>query len=221
MHEIRFPGESPEYRRARDTLLEAEVALRHQTEEVARLRRALPVGGALKEDYVFQTMDERPVRLSQLFRDGQDTLVLYSYMYGPQMAKACPMCTSIIDSLDGSAQHVTQRVSLAVVAKSPPARIREMAEARGWRNVQLLSSANNSYNVDYHAENAKGGQLPVLNVFQRANGEIRHAYATELLWAPTEPGMDGRHVDSIWPLWNVFDFTPAGRGTDWRPKLSY
>ena len=30
-----------------------------------------------------------------------------------------------------------------------------------------------------------------------------------------------RHGDTIDPLWNLFDFTPEGRGTDWYPDLSY
>ena len=46
-------------------------------------------------------------------------------------------------------------------------------------------------------------------------------YNTELLYAPTEPGQNPRHVDSLWPLWNMFDLTPEGRGTDWYPKHSY
>jgi predicted dithiol-disulfide oxidoreductase (DUF899 family) len=44
---------------------------------------------------------------------------------------------------------------------------------------------------------------------------------TELLFLPKEPDMDGRHVDTIWPLWNMLDFTPDGRGTTWNPTLSY
>jgi hypothetical protein len=118
-------------------------------------------------------------------------------------------------------QHIEQRVNLVVVAKSPPSRIREVAAGRGWRHLRLLSSANNTYNTDYHAENEKGGQNPILNVFVRRADGIYHTYATELLFGPKEEGMDGRHVDSIWPLWNAFDFTPDGRGTDWNPKLSY
>ena len=33
--------------------------------------------------------------------------------------------------------------------------------------------------------------------------------------------MDARHVDMLWPVWNLFDLTPEGRGTDWYPKLRY
>jgi predicted dithiol-disulfide oxidoreductase (DUF899 family) len=219
--DIRFPGETAEYRAARDQLLGAEIDLRRRTEAVAAQRRALPLGGKVPEDYVFETMRDEPVRMSELFRAGKDTLVIYSYMYSPAMKTPCPSCTSIIDSLDGAAQHVEQRVNLAVVAKSPPSRIRDVARERGWDHVQLLSSGNNSYNVDYHAESETGGQMPVLNVFVRRDDGIHHTYATELIWAPREEGQDPRHADSIWPLWNVFDYTPDGRGTTGIPKLHY
>jgi predicted dithiol-disulfide oxidoreductase (DUF899 family) len=224
---IRFPGETPEYRTARDSLFEAERDLRRRIEQVAVLRRALPVGGAVSQDYVFQAAStddpdrSQPVRLSQLFATGQDNLILYSFMYGPAMKQACTSCTSILDALDGEAPHVSDRVSLAVIAKSPLTRIRAFARERGWRNLRLVSSSGNTYNTDYHAENAEGVQLPALNVFVRRNGRIHHFYNTELLYAPTEPGQNGRHVDLIWPLWNLFDLTPEGRGTDWFPRLTY
>jgi len=97
----------------------------------------------------------------------------------------------------------------------------EFANGRGWRNLRLLSSADNTYNHDYHAESPEGDQLPALNVFGRRAGAIHHFYNTELLYAPSAPGQDGRHVDMIWPLWNLFDFTPEGRGEKWYPRLSY
>ena len=100
-------------------------------------------------------------------------------------------------------------------------RIRSFARERGWRSLRLLSSANNSYNLDYQGENKKDSELPALNVFARRGGKIHHCYCTELLFAPFDQGQDGRHVDLIWPLWNLFDFAPEGRGKDWHPKLSY
>jgi predicted dithiol-disulfide oxidoreductase (DUF899 family) len=223
-HSVRFPGESESYRAARNELLDAEMQLRSNIEAVAKMRRNLPLGGELAEDYVFDEADEgseRQVRLAELFAEGKDTLIIYSFMYGPQMAQPCVACTSILDALDGEAPHVMQRTNLAVVAKSPIARIMEFANGRGWRNLRLLSSAGNTYNHDYHAESAKGDQLPALNVFVRRAGAIHHFYNTELLYAQPEPGQDGRHVDLIWPLWNLFDFTPEGRGEKWYPRLSY
>jgi len=226
---MRFPGESAAYRRARDELLKAEIKLRRDIENVAALRRRLPLGGAVLEDYVFEegpadladTATPRTVRLSELFTHEAASLVIYSYMYGPAMANPCPNCTSILDGLNAIAPHATQRINLAVVAKSPIERLRTFARTRGWRKLRLLSSANNSYNRDYYGENDEGGQRPNLNVFVKRNGRVHHVFATELMFAPAGPGMDQRHVDAIWPLWNLFDFTPEGRGANWYPKLSY
>ncbi len=226
---VRFPGETTAYRGARDRLLAAERDLRSHVEQVAAMRRELPLGGVVAEDYVFEegtpdladTTTVRPVKLSDLFRNDLNTLVLYSFMYGPNMKQPCVSCTSILDSLNGASPHVSQRVNLAVVAKSPIGRIREVARGRGWNNLRLLSSARNTYNTDYHGETADGSQMPSLNVFVRRGVAIHHFYHSELLFTPAEPGQDGRHVDAIWPIWNVFDFTPDGRGTDWYPRLSY
>jgi predicted dithiol-disulfide oxidoreductase (DUF899 family) len=223
---VRFPGESATYRRARDKLLQAEVALRRQTEAVAAQRRRLPLGGAVPVDYVFEQATAgfgpgEEVTLSQLFTRPEASLAVYSFMYGPTMADPCPMCTSFLDSLDGEAPHIMQRINLAVVARSPIGRIIDFAQLRGWQNLPLLSSLENSYNRDYHGESESGAQLPCLNVFVKRNSRIHHVWASELLFGKTEPGMGHRHLDMIWPLWNLLDFTPEGRGTSWHPKLSY
>ena len=239
---IRFPGESSDYRAARNELLDAEIELRRALERVAAQRRALPVGGVVPEDYVFEDAVDlgRSVRFSELFAPGRDTLVVYSFMFprysgdtrpGPtegETAKLplaetpCASCTSILDSLDGAARHLPQMVNLAVVAKTTPERIHAFAQERGWRNLRLLSSAHNTYNRDYNAEWSGGEQAPILNVFVRDGDQFRHAWASELLFAAPEEGMERRHVDLIWPIWNVLDTTPEGRGTERNfPALSY
>lgn len=141
-------------------------------------------------------------------------------MYGPKMKQACPSCTSILDSLDGAAHHLAQVTNLVVIAKSPLARIREHARKRGWRHLELLSSEKNSYNRDYGAETPDGSQMPMLNVF-RKDGTVRHFWGSALLYARSERGQEPRHADLLWPLWNVLDLTPQGRGADWHPKLKY
>lgn len=214
-----FPDEPAGYRAARKQLLDAEIDLRRRVEAVAEMRRALPLGGRVPEDYVFDSAGGK-VALSQLFERG-DTLVAYSFMYGPKMDHACPMCTSMLDALDAQAQHVTQRTNLVVIAKSPIARIEEHARSRGWSRLRLLSSHDNSFQRDYRAETADGDQLPLLHVFVRRAGAIHHAYSTEMLFTPADPGQNSRHIDMIWPLWNLLDFTPEGRGTGWIPKLAY
>ena len=222
----RFPNETKGYRKARDQLLKAEVALRREVEAVAKLRRKLPLGGELPEDFVFEEQADvigiRKVKLSQLFAPGKDTLILYNYMYSLGMQNPCPMCTSIIDSLDGAAPHVSQRASIAIVAKSPLPRIMTFARNRGWRNLRFLSSADNSYNRLYHGEDAEGHQMPMMNVFVKQGDQVRHSWSSELIFTKADAkGQNQRHVDMIWPLWNLLDLTPEGRGTNWYPKIAY
>lgn len=238
-----FPGESTDYRVARDRLLDLELELRRATETVAAARRRLPAGGIVPQDYVFRGVgaDGLPmdVWLSQLFRPGKDSLVVYSMMFPrdpgdtrpaadvgetahlPLAESPCPSCTAIVDQLDGAAGHVTQRVNLVVVAKAPLNRLLAFGNERGWRRLRLLSSAGNTYNRDYLAETAEGSQMPILNVFHRDGDTIRHFWGSELLYAPTDPGQDPRHVGTLEPLWNLLDLTPEGRGPDWDEQLSY
>jgi predicted dithiol-disulfide oxidoreductase (DUF899 family) len=238
-----FPGESAEYRAARDRLLEQEIELRRAMEAVAVARRRLPPGGVVPEDYVFRGRgpdgDPTDVRLSELFAPGKDSLMIYSMMFprdsgderpGPRSGHTallplaegpCPSCTALLDQLDGAAEHVSQRVNLVAVGKAPLSHILTFAEERGWRRLRLLSSAGTTYNRDYRGQTAEGQQRPMLNVFHRDGETIRHFWGSELLYAPTEPGQDPRHVGTIEPLWNLYDLTPAGRGTDWDEQLSY
>jgi len=240
---IMFPGESAAYRAARDRLLEKEIALRRATEAVAAARRSLPPGGIVPEDYVFQGRgaDGAPtdVRLSELFAPGKGSLVIYSFMFprdtgdlrpGPASGETarlklnegpCPSCVALLDQLDGAAEHVRPLVNFAVVARSPLPRILTFAEERGWRHLQLFSSAGNTYNRDYLAETVDGAQRPMLNVFHRDSDTIRHFWGSELFYAPTEPGQDPRHVGTLEPAWNLLDLTPEGRPIEWDEQLSY
>jgi len=239
---VAFPGESAEYRAARDLLLAQEIELRRATEAVAAGRRTLPPGGVV-EDYVFQGTHADgslgDVRLSELVAPGKDSLVIYSFMFprdpgdgrpGPATGRTallplaegpCPSCVAFLDQLEGAAEHAAQHINLAVVAKAPLPRILGFAEERGWRRLRFLSSAGSSYNRDYLAETAEGDQRPMLNVFHRDGETIRHFWGSELFYAPSEPGQDPRHVGTLEPVWNLFDLTPEGRPADWDEQLRY
>ena len=228
-HDKQFPGESDAYRSKRDNLLKAEIELRKQIEEVAKQRRELPLGGEIGDNYVFEegaaNLNDREtvkqVSLSDLFEEGKPSLFIYSFMYAPDNDTPCTSCNSILDGLNGQAPHIQDRINLAVVSKAPIQKLRDWARKRGWNNLRLLSSYKNSYNSDYFAESPEGAQWPAANVFRKTEDGIFHFYNTELLYAPTEEGQNARHVDLIWPLWNVFDMTPEGRGTDWYPRFDY
>ena len=240
---ITFPGESAEYRSARERLLAREIELRRAMEAVAAARRQLPPGGAVPEDYVFQGLradgTAGDVKLSELFAPGKDSLAIYSFMFprdasdrrpGPAEGQTalldlekgpCPSCTALLDQLEGAAEHVTQRINFAVVAKAPLPQLLAFAAERGWRRLRLLSTAASSYSRDYHGESAEGSPRPMLNVFHRDSAGVRHFWASELLYGPSDAGQDPRHLGTIEPLWNLFDLTPEGRAVGWEEQLGY
>jgi predicted dithiol-disulfide oxidoreductase (DUF899 family) len=216
---VRYPNESPEYRRARTALLAEEIELRRHLERVAEQRRALPPGGELIKDYRFVS-ENGPVTFADLFGDKQ-TLVLYSYMFGPQRQRPCPMCTSFLSALDGEALDIQQRVALAVVARSPIERLVTFKKERGWHGLKLYSDTTAEFSRDYHAISRDGGDDANLNVFMRRDGKIRHFWSGEMGFDSADPGQDPRGAPDLMPIWNILDMTPDGRGKDWYPKLEY
>jgi len=240
---IAYPGESDEYRLARNRLLEQQLALRRMMEAVAETRRALPPGGLVPEDYLFDaaTPDGRATKahLSELFAPGKDTLILYSFMFPrhpederpkaahgetaklPREESPCPSCTALLDQLDGAAPHLAPLVNFAAVANASIDRVITFGQERGWRHLRLLSSKGNAYKRDYLSIGDDGSQQPMMNVFRRDGDEIRHFWGSELLFAASDPDQDPRHLGTIEPLWTMLDLTPEGRTREWDEQLEY
>lgn len=219
--------QSPEYRKLRDELLEAERALKDQRERVAELRRRLPSGTKLETDYVFREgpadlarnaeSDFFDTRLSELFPDGSSQLVVQHMMFAPESERGCPMCSMWVDGFEGIAHHVADRIAFAVVARAPIAKLRDWARRRQWSRLRLLSSHENDFNRDFGVELAPDRQLPGLSVFTRdTDGGIRHFYTSE---GSLEEGHH-RAMDLLNPLWNLLDLLPDGRGS-WMPRHFY
>jgi predicted dithiol-disulfide oxidoreductase (DUF899 family) len=218
---MRFPNESEAYRRARQALLAEEIELRRHIERVAEQRRALPPGGEVTGAYRFQG-ERGPIDFAGLFGDKQ-TLVIYSWMFGPQRTRPCPMCTSLLSAWDGEARDMEQRVALAVVARSPIERMVAFKHERGWRHLRLYSDVDGAFSRDYFgmATDGSDGDQAGFNVFTRRDGVIRHFWSGEMGFESADPGQDPRGAPDLMPLWTVLDCTPEGRGTDWYPKLDY
>jgi predicted dithiol-disulfide oxidoreductase (DUF899 family) len=212
-----FPNETEEYRKARTALLAEEIELRRHIERVAEQRRRLPPGGAVTKDYRF-VGENGQVSFADLFGD-KETLVAYSYMFGPQRERPCPMCTNLLGAWEGNAADIGQRVSLVVIARSPIERLVAFKNERGWRNLRLYSDPSGDYTRDYVS--AEDADVPALNVFTRRDGPIRHFWSGEMGFETTDPGQDPRGAPDPAPLWMVLDCTPEGRGRDWYPKLDY
>jgi predicted dithiol-disulfide oxidoreductase (DUF899 family) len=241
--DIIFPNESDAYRAARDRLLTKEIERRRATEAEAAARRELPPGGLLKEDYEFEEIGPdgaaEKIKFSRLFASGKDSLIIYNFMFprdpGDDRAPStspstrrlrlleqpCPSCVALLDQLDGAARHVTQRANFVVVAKTSASTLSAFGRERGWKYLRLLSCGGTDFKHDYLGEELDGAQRPMLNVFHRNGGEIRHFWSSEMLYAPADPGQDPRHVGMLEPLWNLFDLTREGRPSDWNEQLSY
>jgi predicted dithiol-disulfide oxidoreductase (DUF899 family) len=216
---MRLPNASDAYRRARNALLAAEIKLRRHIEKVAEQRQATPPGGEVTGNYHFQG-EHGPVDFAGLFGD-KPTLVVYSFMFGPQRERPCPMCTSLLSAWDGEARDIGQRVALAVVARSPIERLIAFRNQRGWRELRLYANVDGTYSRDYFAIDSGGGDDAALNVFTRRDGSIRHFWSGEMGFETADPGQDPRGAPDLMPLWTILDMTPAGRGTDWYPTLDY
>src|SRR5690349_20901909 len=220
-------GESNEYRKLRNELLEAEIALKDQRERVAALRRQLPMGAPVATDYVFREgpadiRDESPaslsnVRLSELFAPGKDRLIVDHLMWAAADPLPCPMCNMWADGYNAVAPHVGDKVNFVLAVNVEIAKLRQWARGRGWDKIRLLSSHDNSFNMDFLVEEDNGTQRPGVSVFSRApDGKIYHFYTTEAALAP------GHHrgIDLFSPVWNLFDLLPEGREM-WGPKHFY
>ena len=224
--QTRLTNESAEYLARREELRLAEIELMRQRERVAEIRRRLPEG-AIVQDYVFEegpaNLDARDspiktVRLSELFRGQDRSVVVYHLMYGKKQTKPCPMCTQLIDGINGVGDHLAQKVDLVIAAAADPVALREHARNRGWRNLRLLSCGKNTFKYDLRSEDEEGNQDSTVSVFTRdRDGTLRHSYSAHP-WMSAD--IHERGLDLLCPLWNVLDLTRQGRG-DWYAKLAY
>ncbi|MDX1516019.1 MAG: DUF899 family protein [Woeseiaceae bacterium] len=223
MSSFTFPNETDEYRKQRNRLLDDEVALRDHIEAVAAQRRQLPLGGKLKEDYSFERLDDdgkvETVAFDELF-GAHDSLILYTMMFGREWDAPCPSCTSIVDSINVNSRGVSESAAIAAVTDATPDQVRTWAARRGWY-MPVLSGTNSRYILDYAGfDTDDPGVVSAMNVFRRTPDGIFHFWAAELVSRPMANGHP-RHVDMIWPMWNLLDMTPGGRGDTLVPKQDF
>ncbi len=231
-----WEGQTPEYRKLRDELLEAETARKDQRERVAALRRTLPFGPVIAEDYLFHegpaeltkdaddSNDEiREVRMSELFAPGKDSLIVIHTMFPEDDERPCPMCNMWADGYNATAPHVADNVNFVLVAKKEIRELRRWARGRSWNRIRLLSSHGSRFNLDFGAEGKDGRQFPGVSVFRRESDRIHHFSSTEAGFTPNaiDPNVkEYRGIDLFSPVWHLFDLLPEGR-EEWLPSYSY
>ncbi len=221
----RFANESTAYARARQDLLAEEIEVRRHLGRLAAQLRALPPGPVIEQDYRFTDANGAEVGLRDMF-GSHDTLVIYHWMYGPERARPCPMCTATLGSLNGNGADIAQRVALAITGRSTVERQLAFAQERGWRNLRFFQSQGDDWALKIGGlDPEQGWEYPALLVLrrtkQREDDDIRLHWMAETNKDMADPGEDPRGAVELQALWNLLDLTPGGRGSEWYPKLSY
>jgi predicted dithiol-disulfide oxidoreductase (DUF899 family) len=215
-----FPGESDDYAKAREALLAEEIEVRRHITRVAEQRQALPPGPVVAKDYRFVDGNGEDVGLADLFGD-HNTLVTYFWMYGPQRARPCPMCTNFLGGANGNARDIEQRAAFKILGRSSVERQRAFALERGWRDLTFVQTVGDDYANDLGLLDDEGNESPAFVVFQKDGDDVRVFYSAEMPMEAADPGQDPRTGPDLAPLWNILDLTPEGRGRDWYPQVEY
>jgi predicted dithiol-disulfide oxidoreductase (DUF899 family) len=217
----RFADESPQYAKAREALLAEEIEVRRHLGRLAAQNRALPQGPVIAQDFRFIDTNGAEVGLTEMF-GAHKTLVIYHWMYGPDRARPCPMCTNLLGPLDGNAADIAQRTALAVVGRSTVERQIAFAIERGWRDLTFYQTVGDAFSLAIGGlDPDKGWEMPALMVLVRDGNAVRLHWMGEMTGEMADPGEDPRGAVDLAPLWNVLDLTPAGRDPKWYPKLDY
>lgn len=178
--------------------------LREAREKIAALRRERTPDPV--QDYELTGSDGAPVRLSELFGDKQDLVVVHN------MGRRCPMCTTWADGFDGVARHLEDRMAFVVSTPDAPEDQREFAASRGWR-FRMVSTKGTSFAKDLGFEGVHEGEpfpYPGLSVF----GRLEDGSVVRRDWDFFGPG------DEYCVVWAFLDLLPGGQG-EWWPKLAY
>jgi predicted dithiol-disulfide oxidoreductase (DUF899 family) len=153
-------GTRKDWLAARLELLEAEKELTKRSDDVARRRRQLPWVRVDKE-YRLDT-DEGSASLADLFQ-GRSQLLVYHFMYGPDVKAGCPTCSSIADGFNGFRVHlVNHDVNLWAISRAPLTTLQAYKRRMGWTFPWASSAAgdfNFDFNVSFTQEQQREGTL--------------------------------------------------------------
>jgi predicted dithiol-disulfide oxidoreductase (DUF899 family) len=223
-------GSCEEHLQARLELLAAEKELTRRGDELARRRRALPWVPVEKE-YVFDT-DEGDKTLAELFA-GRAQLLVYHFMFGPEWAEGCPVCSFWADGFNGTVVHLNQRdVTMVCASRAPLERLQSYKRRMGW-SFPWVSSGANEFNYDFRVslpdvpagpsqpEMPRGmaartdgfrynftkepfiPEMPGLSAFAVDDGVVYHTYSTY-----------ARGLDIFNSAYQLLDRTALGRHED-------
>ncbi|RQS73866.1 DUF899 domain-containing protein [Burkholderia sp. Bp8963] len=232
-------GTREEWLAARLALLDAEKALTHQSDALARQRQALP-WVRIDKTYRFDT-DAGAATLADLF-GGRSQLIVYHFMFGPDYKAGCPSCSSIADGFNGFAVHLANHdVTLMAVSRAPLAKLQAYKQRMGW-TFPWASSVDSDFNFDFNVSFTEAQQRAgdVEYNYQRAGhamdltpppDPVARFAATcgtdAATFSRDRPGMStfvlengvvyhtystyARGLDGLWGMYQWLDRAPKGR----------
>lgn len=219
-----------EWLKQRVELLAEEKANTRDYDRINAKRRRLPMVKVDKE-YTFQGK-EGEKSLLDLFK-GQQQLIVYHFMFGPDWEKGCPGCTSYVDALGDVSDLSTKSISFVFVSRAPLEKLQAYRQERGW-DIDWYSSFGSDFNYDFDVtlDPAKGAttynykelengeaddERPGTSVFFRIGNDIYHTYSCF-----------ARGGESTTDSYRLMDLTPFGRQEDfedspegWPQKPTY
>jgi predicted dithiol-disulfide oxidoreductase (DUF899 family) len=168
-------------------------------ERLAAMKRDLPPESV--QDYTLQGWSG-PVRLSALFRDKSDLIVIHN------MGTGCAYCTLWADGFNGVVPHLEDRAGLAVVSPDPPSVQKEFALSRGWRF--RMASGEGSTFIEDMGFRGERSWLPGVSTFWR-DGAGRIVRVARAEFGPGDPFAG---------IWHLFALLREGAGS-WKPRFQY
>jgi predicted dithiol-disulfide oxidoreductase (DUF899 family) len=113
---------------------------------LGRRRRELP-WEAVEKEYVFHG-PEGGETLADPFA-GRSQLIVYHFMFEPEVDEGCPHCSFWADNFDPVIVHLNARdTTIVAVSRAPYAKLAAYRERMGW-SFKWLSSAGNDFNADF------------------------------------------------------------------------
>lgn len=200
---------------ARLALLAEEKAHTRRTDELSRQRRELP-WVRVDKPYVFHG-GQGTRTLSDLF-GGRSQLIVYHFMFGPDMKEGCPSCSLVADHFDPTLPHLAERdVTLVAVSRAPYPKLEAFKQRMGW-HFDWVSSSDSDFNFDFGVSSTDRQRAPGLqlynfgtteflmperegaSVFAREGDDVFHTYSTY-----------GRGVEALMGTYSYLDLVPKGR----------
>jgi predicted dithiol-disulfide oxidoreductase (DUF899 family) len=143
------------------------------------------------QDYVFKNREGQDVKLSELFGDKEDLVLIHN------MGKSCSYCTMWADGFNGIFKHIQNRAGFALVSPDAHEVQRDFADSRGWK-FPMFSGADSTFIKDMGYQTEKGDYWPGASAFHKdSNGNITRVSKTYF-----GPG------DFYCSVWHFFDMLP-------------